>query len=60
MDDDKILEIVKNMRREGSERIAKLKVIGEETFIPTADGKIRVLIYKAKNKKTMVPVFFDI
>jgi acetyl esterase len=60
MSDDKILEIVKNMRKEGAERVAKSNVIGEEIFIPTTDGKTRALIYKAKNTKAMSPIFFDV
>lgn len=60
MVDDKILEMVKNMRKENAERVAKVNIIGEEIFIPTTDGKIRVLIYKAKNNKAMSPIFFDV
>ena len=59
-DDEKILEIVKNMRKESELRVQKSNTIGNEIFIPTRDGKIRALIYEAKNKKAMAPVFFDV
>lgn len=58
--DERTLEMVQNMRKENEVRIEKLKILGEEIFIPTRDGKTRCLIYKAKNNNSMAPVFFDI
>ncbi|WP_234124454.1 alpha/beta hydrolase [Clostridium hydrogenum] len=57
---EKILEMVKNMREQKANRLIDVAIIGEEVFIPTRDGKTRVLIYKAKNKRAMAPVFFDV
>jgi acetyl esterase len=58
--EEKILEIVKNMRKESKVRAEKSTILGEEIFIPTRDGITRCLIYKAKSSNSMAPVFFDV
>ncbi len=58
--DEKTLEIVKNMRKENSIEEQESHTIGKEIFIPTRYGKTRALIYEATNKTTIAPVFFDI
>jgi len=58
--DEKTLEIVKNMRKEKSIEEQESHTIGKEIFIPTRDGKTRALIYEATNKTTIAPIFFDV
>ncbi|EKQ50903.1 MULTISPECIES: alpha/beta hydrolase [unclassified Clostridium] len=57
--DERTLEMVKNMRKENKVRVEKSTILGEEIFIPTRDGKTRSLIYKAKNN-SKAPVLFDV
>lgn len=57
---EETLEIIKSMRRENLDRAQKSNIVGEEIFIPTREGKTRVLIYKAKDNNTKSPVFFDV
>lgn len=59
-DDERVLEIVKSMRLQKEAKIEKSSIVGKEVFIPTRDGKTRCLIYRAKNKRSMAPVFFDV
>nr|WP_312290654.1 alpha/beta hydrolase [Clostridium chromiireducens] len=57
--DERILEIVRNMRKENKDRVEKFSILGNEIFIPTRDGKTRCLIYKAKNNP-VASVFFNV
>jgi len=59
-DKENIFEIINKMRNGSIARAKASKILGEEIFIPTRDGKTRCLIYKSKNKKEMSPVFFDV
>ena len=59
-DKENSLEIVNNMRKGSLARAKASKILGEEIFIPTREGKTRCLVYKSKNEKVMSPIFFDV
>lgn len=57
---EKPVEIIKDMRRKCKACSENSIIAGEEYFIPSRDGKTRLLIYKAKEPKGLSPVFFDV
>ena len=60
MTNEKVLTIIKDIRKKDAIRIRKFNIIGKEIYIPTTAGESRALIYKAKNKKQLSPLFFNI
>lgn len=58
--DEKTMTIINNMREKNLTMAQLSNIAGKGIYIPTRDGKIRALIYEAKNNKQLSPVFFDI
>lgn len=58
MDND-LMKTISNMRKENIGRAKRTEITGREVYIPTREGKTRVLVYDAPNSGKPSPVFFD-
>ncbi len=53
-----MIDMIRELRKESDLKNKDLDIYGKEMFVPTRDGKARVLVYQSS--KEIAPVYFDI